>query len=177
VVAVRRIIVGVHGSLGSLQALRHAADEARERCVPLVAVIAWTPPGGEMAERSRPSPYLRRIWREEAGKRLHEAFDVGLGGVPADIEVVQHVQRGESGAVLAGLADRPSDLLVIGTGRRGLLTRLLRHSTGRYVLAHARCPVLAIPPSALMDEVGGGHLHWRRRHRSRELITGLPEGW
>ena len=43
---VRRIIVGVHGSLGSLQALRYAADEARQRHVPLVAVTAWIPPGG-----------------------------------------------------------------------------------------------------------------------------------
>ena len=38
--AVRRIVVGVHGSLGSLQALRYAADELREREVPLVPVIA-----------------------------------------------------------------------------------------------------------------------------------------
>src|ERR1700685_4601004 len=41
---VRRIIVGVHGSLGSLQALRYAAAEARQRDVPLVPVIAWVPP-------------------------------------------------------------------------------------------------------------------------------------
>ena len=34
--SVRRIIVGVHGSAGSLQALRFAADEARHRAVPLV---------------------------------------------------------------------------------------------------------------------------------------------
>ena len=43
---VRRIIIGVHGSLGSLQALRFAADEARQRNVPLLAVTAWIPPGG-----------------------------------------------------------------------------------------------------------------------------------
>ena len=44
---VRRILVGVHGSLGSLQALRYAAAEARERDVPLIPVIAWTPPVGQ----------------------------------------------------------------------------------------------------------------------------------
>jgi len=59
VVAVRRIIVGVHGSLGSMQALRWAAEEARGRQVPLVPVIAWVPPGGDLAERSHPSPLLR----------------------------------------------------------------------------------------------------------------------
>src|ERR1700756_4716127 len=83
--AVRRIIVGVHGSLGSLQALRYAADEARERRVPLVPVIAWVPPGGDYAERRHPSPYLRKVWREEARKRLWEAFDAGLGGLPKDL--------------------------------------------------------------------------------------------
>ena len=62
--AVRRIVVGVHGSLGSLQALRRAADEAREQQVPLVPVIAWVPPGGDMSERSHPSPYLRQAWQE-----------------------------------------------------------------------------------------------------------------
>src|SRR5256885_10839341 len=78
--AVRRVVVGVDGSLGSLQALRYAADEARERCVPLVAVIAWVPPGGDAAERSRPSPYLRRVWREEARKRPQGGVGARGGG-------------------------------------------------------------------------------------------------
>jgi len=64
--AVRRVVVGVHGSLGSLQALRLAADEARDRQAVLVPVIAWVPPGGDFAERSHPSPYLRRIWRRRS---------------------------------------------------------------------------------------------------------------
>ena len=43
---------------------------------------------------------------------------------------------------------------MIGTGRRSLVGRALRKSIGRYCLAHARCPVLAVPPSALMAELG-----------------------
>ncbi|MGH7732829.1 MAG: universal stress protein, partial [Gemmatimonadales bacterium] len=74
----------MQGSLGSLQALRYAADEARQRNVPLLAVTAWVPPGGDMAERRHSSPYLRKIWREAAQERLWAAFDAGLGGVPAD---------------------------------------------------------------------------------------------
>jgi len=173
VAAVRRVIVGVHGSLGSLQALRYAAAEARERSVPLVPVITWIPPGGDAAERSRPSPYLRRVWREEARKRLWEAFDAGLGGLPTDLVVVPHVERGETGQVLVEIADQPDDLLVIGTGRRGTLTRALRRSVGRYVLAHAKCPVLAIPPSALMDEMGGGIRGWLLRRRANEIASNL----
>jgi nucleotide-binding universal stress UspA family protein len=156
VVAVHRIVVGVHGSLGSLQALRWAAGEARERDVPLVPVIAWIPPGGDLAERSHPSPYLRRVWRETAAAQLDRAFDDGLGGLPGDVCVQPRVERGDPGSVLVDVADADGDLLVIGTGRRNPVGRALRRSTGRYCLAHARCPVLAVPPSALMDSVSRG---------------------
>jgi nucleotide-binding universal stress UspA family protein len=168
VTAVRRIVVGVHGSLGSLQALRYAADEARERAVPLVPVIAWVPPGGDVAERGRPSPYLRQVWREAARERLNAAFDEGLGGLPDDLCVQPCVQRGETGPVLAAMADEPGDLLVIGTGRRSPVSRALRKSVGRYLLAHAKCPVVAVPPSALMDSM--------RRQRSPRLPWPLRRG-
>ncbi|HVT69796.1 MAG TPA: universal stress protein [Trebonia sp.] len=159
--AVRRVVVGVHGSLGSLQALRWAAEEARQRRVPLVPVIAWVPPCGDLAERSHPSPFLRRLWRQEARGRLLAAFDDGLGGIPDDVRVQTRVERGDAGPVLVDVADEPDDLLVIGTGRRSPVSRALRRSVGRYCLAHARCPVLAVPPSALMDELGHGRLRPR----------------
>jgi nucleotide-binding universal stress UspA family protein len=175
--AVRRIIVGVHGSLGSLQALRYAAEEARERRVPLLPVIAWIPPGGDMAERRSPSPYLRRIWRDAAHQRLIEAFEAGLGGLPGDVLIEPRVERGETGPVLVDVAGQPGDLLVIGTGRRSLVGRAVRKSVGRYCLAHATCPVLAVPPSPLMDEMERGGLRpWtRRRHVLVPDISELSE--
>jgi nucleotide-binding universal stress UspA family protein len=168
VATVRRVIVGVHGSLGSLQALRYAADDARQRDVPLLPVIAWIPPGGDMAERRHSSAYLRKIWREAAWERLRGAFDDGLGGFPADLRIEPHVERGETGPVLVDIASQPDDLLFIGTGRRGRLGRLMHCPVGRYCLAHAKCPVLAIPPSALMDEIGHG---LRSRHLRRRALT------
>jgi nucleotide-binding universal stress UspA family protein len=170
---VRRIIVGVHGSLGSLQALRFAAEEARQRDVPLVAVTAWLPPGGEMAERRAPSPYLRKVWREAALERLWAAFDAGLGGVPASLTVEPQVARGETGPVLVEAANQPDDLLIIGTGRRAGIGRVLHRSVSRYCLAHARCPVLAVPPSALMDEMSHGLRSWQLRRHA--LIPDTPE--
>ncbi len=170
---VRRIIVGVHGSLGNLQALRYAADEARERNVPLLAVIAWVPPGGDMAERRHSSPYLRKIWRDAAWERLWAAFDAGLGGVPADLTVEPQVARGETGPVLVDAANHPDDLLIIGTGRRAGIGRVLNRSVSRYCLAHARCPVLAVPPSALMDEMSHGLRSWQLRRHA--LIPDTPE--
>jgi nucleotide-binding universal stress UspA family protein len=170
---VRRIIVGVHGSLGSLQALRYAADEARQRDVPLLPVIAWVPPGGDLAERRHSSPYLRKIWREAAWERLNTAFDDGLGGFPADLHVEPHVERGETGPVLVDIANDPGDLLIIGTGRRTAMRRMLRPKVGRYCLAHATCPVLAVPPSALMDEMSHGLRSWQLRRHA--VIPDLPE--
>ena len=170
---VRRIIIGVHGSLGSLQALRFAADEARQRSVPLLAVTAWIPPGGDLAERRHSSPYLRKIWRDAARERLWAAFDAGLGGVPADLRVETQAVRGETGPVLVEVADQPDDLLIIGTGRRAGFGRMMRRSVSRYCLAHARCPVLAVPPSALMDEMSRPLHSWHvRRH---ELIPDTPD--
>jgi nucleotide-binding universal stress UspA family protein len=172
--AVRRIIVGVHGSLGSLQALRYAAGEARERKVPLVPVIAWIPPGGEMAERRSPSAHLRQVWRDAARQRLLAAFEAGLGSMPDDVQVEPCVERGETGPVLVDIADQPGDLLVIGTGRRSLIGRALRKSVGRYCLAHARCPVVAVPPSPLMDEVERGFRPWPLRGR-HVLVPDISE--
>jgi nucleotide-binding universal stress UspA family protein len=169
----RRIIVGVHGSPGSLQALRFAADEARQRSVPLLAVTAWIPPGGDLAERRHSSPYLRKIWREAAWEQLWAAFDAGLGGMPEDLRVETQAVRGETGPVLVEAAGQPDDLLVIGTGRRARFGRMMRKSVSRYCVAHARCPVLAVPPSALMDEMSHPLHSWHvRRH---ELLPDTPD--
>ena len=177
--AVRRIIVGVHGSLGSLQALRWAVDEARERQVPVAAVIAWVPPGGDMAERSHPSsPYLRKVWRDAAHKRLLEAFEGCLGGLPGDLAVQLCVERGEPGEVLVDVAANPGDLIVIGSGSRNPFSRALRRSVGRYCLAHAHVPVVAVPPSALMDEMRHGLLRWPLRgHRTLVPDLDNPDEW
>ena len=81
--------------------------------------------------------------------------------------------RGETGPVLVEVASQPDDLLIIGTGRRAGFGRMMRHSVSRYCLAHARCPVLAVPPSALMDEMSHPLHSWHiRRH---ELIPDTPD--
>lgn len=171
--AERRILVGVHGSLGSLQALRYATAEARKRDVALIPVIAWVPPGGDLAERRQPVYSLRRVWRDAAQDRLFDAFDRALGGVPADLAVEPQVVRGPAGPVLVD-AGQPGDLLVVGTGRRGALRRL-RRSVSRYCLAHAHCPVVAVPPSDLMEEASRGLRLWPRRDGSPAL--GHPGSW
>ena len=63
---VGRLVVGASGSPGSLGALRYAADLAGRVDVPVVAVLTWVPPGGDLADRRCPSAVLRRVWAEEA---------------------------------------------------------------------------------------------------------------
>ena len=171
---VRRVFAGVHGSLGSLQALRYAAEEARHRGARLLPVIAWVPPGGDLAERRQPNLYLRKMWREAAQTRLWDAFDMGLGGLPEDLSIEALVVRGPAGPVLADCADDPDDLLVIGTGRRGL-RRAMGRSVSRYCVAHAHCPVVAVPPSALMQETSHRLHIWPRKQRLPALDH--PEAW
>jgi hypothetical protein len=60
----------------------------------------------------------------------------------------------------------PDDLLVVGAGRRGALARLVSGKVSRYCLAHAECPVLAVPPSALAREVVHGLPRWTVWHRT-----------
>ena len=67
---VRRVFAGVNGSPGSLQAVRYAADLARTLGCELIPVLAWSPPGGDLADRGGPSAYLRQVWKDAAWQRL-----------------------------------------------------------------------------------------------------------
>jgi nucleotide-binding universal stress UspA family protein len=163
-VYVRRVIAGVSGSAGSLQALRYAAEMARSQDAALAPVLAWIPPGGELADRRAPSPELRRAWKQAAWDRLSRAIDLGIGGPPADLAFSPQIARGEPGQVLSELAVEQGDVLVIGAGRRGAIGRLLRCRASRYCVGHARCPVISVPPAPLAAEVHGLH-GWMRRHR------------
>ena len=168
----RRIVVGVSGSAGSLQALRYAVQLARKEAATLAPVLAWTPPGGDMADRRCPNPELRRIWTQAASDRLCQAIELAIGGTPADVEFAPAIVRGEAGQALTDVADAPGDVLVIGAGRRGILSRLLGSRVSKYCLAHARCPLVAVPPSQLAGELHGLH-GWVLRHRLQPEKVGL----
>jgi hypothetical protein len=69
--------------------------------------------------------------------------------------------------VLVNAACRPGDLLVLGARRPRALARIVAgRATSRYCLAHARCPVLTVPPSPLAREATHGVLAWAFRHRT-----------
>jgi nucleotide-binding universal stress UspA family protein len=163
---VRRVIVGTSGSPGSLRALRYAEDLARAHNATLIPVLTWVPPGGDLADRRHPCGYLRRIWMDDARRRLRDALNAAWGEIPDKLPVEPLVQRGEAGWVLVSLACCPGDLLVVGAGRRGALARLVAGKVSRYCLAHAECPVVAVPPPALAREARHGLLGWALWHRT-----------
>jgi nucleotide-binding universal stress UspA family protein len=172
-----RVIAGVSGSPANLVVVRHALELARRNEVPLVAVLAWLPPGGDIADRRCPNPILRQVWADAARKRLTEAFVAACGDVPRDLDVQLTIVRGEAGPVLAEIADEPGDLLVIGTGRCGTLARIRHGKASRYCVAHARCPVLALPHPATARQLGLGPTAWAQRHRDLTVNRALGGDW
>ena len=170
-----RVIVGASGSPGSIPALRHAGRVARRDNAPLLVVHAWVPPEGDLTERRYPSPYLRKVWAEAARGRLEEAFDAAWGGVPDDTDVQRLVVRGEPGPALVELASSAGDLLVVGTGPRGLPGRLWRGRVSRYCLARSRCPVLAVPPADGLRKNTRGVRGWSFRHRNLTVDQAIHE--
>ncbi|MFD9032266.1 universal stress protein [Streptomyces sp. NPDC059567] len=141
-------MVGANGSLGSLTALHAAAAQARTRDAELLVVLAWQPPGGGPGTRAACGPSVLADCRDAAAELLQEvlgAFDEGRPGLTPAGRIV----RGTPGVALVDAVRDPGDLLVVGTGSRGPLLRALRPSVVRYCLAHAPCPVLAVPPSPL----------------------------
>ena len=172
----RRVIVGASGSPGNLRALRYAEHLARAYDAVLIPVHTWIPPGGDVAERHSPCIQLRSLWTDDAWERLRDAIDAAWGQLPADLPVRPMVERGAPGRVLTVIASDPGDLLVVGTGRRGTLTRVCPGRVSRYCLAHARCPVLAVPPATVSPRAGHGPLWWVFWHRTLTPDDVLRDG-
>ena len=169
---VRRVIAGVSGSAGSLQALRFADAMARENDALLVPVLAWVPPGGDMADRRYPNATLRTAWKQAAWDRLWRAVDLAIGGPPVDARnFAPEVVRGEAGQVLTLTATKPGDVLVIGAGRQGGMRRMACRIS-RYCVGNAVCPVISVPPARLEAETHGLH-RWILRHRLQPEDAGL----
>jgi nucleotide-binding universal stress UspA family protein len=161
----RQVIVGVSGSPASITALRCAAHLAHGEDVLLVAVHAWTPPGGEFSERRLPSGYLHQLWQEEAAERLKAAVDLAFGGAKQAPRLKGLVVCGRPGPALAEIASCADDLLVLGAGHKGALSWLRRAPVSRYCQAHAQCPLLILPQPMLSAGPGRHIGGWAFRHR------------
>jgi len=153
---VRRVIVGIDDSESGLAALREAVGLARGHGARLVAVRAWAlglPRHGGRRHRHLAHPHVVLYfsdWEQCAAARIltKNALKQAVGHVPGDLAVAIKTPAGDPGVVLAGIARRPGDVLVIGHGRNLTARAVLHGSVASYCLRHAACPVVLVPVTA-----------------------------
>jgi nucleotide-binding universal stress UspA family protein len=162
----RRVVVGVSGSVASLAALRHGLSQVRRYGGTLWAVLAWSPPGGEVSGRSAPPRALVREWESMAQRRLRTAFEEGLGGVPQDVQVRLLALRGRPAPALLQVAGRGCDLLVLGSPRQRPRRALATATVAGHCAEHACCPLVVVPPPPMSRQLGQ-----RVSGRSRRTLT------
>ncbi|WKK23809.1 universal stress protein [Streptomyces olivoreticuli] len=151
--SVRRVVVGVDGSAGSIAALRQAAGEARRHHAELRPVLVYSSPQGDYIDMMwPPDPEMARELAHQAHDDLMCACE-RAGGLPDDVPCDPVVARGQVGPLLVEAAAENGDLLVVGGGSQSAVHRFLMGSVSRYCLRHAPGPVLVIPPE---DSVGHG---------------------
>lgn len=141
------VVVGVEGTEASRAAIRIAAQEARYRQAPLIAVMAYSgertlgfPAGQPIAtqgtggggERSAAESRLRDLITDALGTQADHVELRVVAGI-AGRQIVEAAR--EAGAQLIVLATRGSMSLLLGT-------------VSQYVLRKAPCPVLVVPAAA-----------------------------
>lgn len=135
-----RIVVGVDGSEGSLEALRWAVDEARRRDVPVEVVCAWHQPF------VAPTHILGDV--KLFADAVLESLDAAIATV--DITGVAVERQLVTGNAAYGLirASKGAALLVVGSRGRGGVTGMVLGSVSQQVAHHSHCPVVIVPTPA-----------------------------
>ena len=162
-----QVVVGVDGTLASLEALRCAAAEARRRSADLSVVHALPVSYAEPAMMSWTGATLE----QDAYHSLRLWVDEALGGPPAGLRVcLTVVEDGAPGRALLRQTPGDDSLIVVGTSRRRRLG-LRRHlAVGPYCARRAVCPVLVVPPTRMARELCG-----RRGPRWRSIERQLAD--
>jgi nucleotide-binding universal stress UspA family protein len=140
----QRIVLGVDGSDGSIQAARVAgrltADLGAELTavhVRQVAPMVWS--SAPVAVASDPEETLGAI-EELARKRIAEALD------PLGIAWTFRVRAGDPAAELEQAAgEQRADLIVVGSQGHSVVERLLLGSVSTRLTHHAQRPVMVVP--------------------------------
>lgn len=129
------VVVGVDGSPASELATAIAFDEASRRCVPLVALHAWTD-----AETAAISQIAWPDFRPEAEETLAERL-AGWSERYPDVVVQREVVSDQPARHLLELA-RSAQLVVVGSHGRGGFAGMLLGSVGNTVVHATHTPVI-----------------------------------
>lgn len=135
-----RVVVGVDGSAGSINALRFAAHAAASRSGVLHVVHAWL---GSLAGEARSVwPEPDRAPELAAAAVLQESLLRGLGPSP-EVEITPQLVEGLDYVSLLDVA-QGADLLVVGSRGRGGWRGLLLGSVSLHCISQSPCPVAVI---------------------------------
>ena len=146
------IVCGVDGSPESQAALGYAMDLAERLGTRLVLAHVVEPTPATVAAVGRdagrmPSTFATMSEREAEGERLLDEVAEAAGSDHAE----QRVVTGLPAERLADLADdEGAQLIVVGSRGRGPLRSALLGSVSTSVIGLARCPVLVVPPGAVL---------------------------
>lgn len=150
--AMAKIVVGVDGSSGALEALRWALAEARLRRASVHAVYAWMLPFSlsvptlETFGLPAPGPTMEKV-HEEFRSRAEADLAASLQAIDFDdVELTGDTIEGRAAHVLLEAA-RDADLLVVGSRGQGGFTGLLLGSVSQQCAHHAPCPIVIVPSS------------------------------
>ena len=136
-----KIVVGVDGSPGSLQALDWAFEEAALSGAELTVVHGWVYPyAGPRTGVSEPRTQMQLDAMEELKSSVESlGARMSSGSVHLHPRLLEH---SPAEALLAEAND--ADLLVVGSRGRGALRSLMLGSVSRTVAQHSPCPVAVI---------------------------------
>lgn len=141
----RSIVVGFDGTPASIAALEFAFVEALDRGAPVVVVTTWMPEfplaldsvGPETKDQATAACQMQ----DDAVRRVLAE----LGEKPPFTQVVKN---DFSGPALVAAA-RTAALLVVGTGRKGRLSRTFLGSVSEFCVRHSPVPVVVVPAPVL----------------------------
>jgi nucleotide-binding universal stress UspA family protein len=140
------VVVGVDGTAASCAAIRIAAQEARYRQAPLIAVMAYSGQRTLGAPAGQPVATLGTVRDERSTveSSLRDLVTEALGNQADHVEL--RVVAGTAGRQIVEAArEVRAQLIVLAT--RGSMSMLLG-TVSQYVLRKAPCPVLVVPAGA-----------------------------
>lgn len=144
------IVVGADGGLTDSAAVRWAAVLAQRTGAPLIVVHASEPEAlaARAAVAGATDITLLLEAEEEGNQQLSDEVDVM--GNNLGIEVTYVTRRGSAGKALLEYQHEAS-VIVVGTGRKGLISEFVLGTTSLAVAAHSDCPVAVINPEVQVE--------------------------
>jgi nucleotide-binding universal stress UspA family protein len=150
------VVAGTDLSLGSLAALRAAAEEARRRRARLIVVHALDlpPPSLSLGSASVPAPADDPRSVPAQRRAAEERLARFLG--KAEVQAEAMVAEGPAAASIVALAEQTGvELIVVGTVSRRRLERVFLGSVADAVVRKAPCSVLTVPAPTVVPDPRG----------------------